>query len=105
MSERTKGEVIYDQVAVNAIDIASKESSATIAQVISEEDELGNLEIANAKRLVLCWNCHDDLVAACEFASEPEAPFSTDKLEFANRIIKAINEKAIAALDKAKGEK
>lgn len=21
---------------------------------------------ANAQRLVLCWNCHDDLVAACE---------------------------------------
>lgn len=65
--EHTKGEIEYSVVAVNAIDIVSKENEAeVVAGIVSESDELGTAEIANAYRLVKCWNCHDELVAALE---------------------------------------
>ena len=69
MSEFTKGEVVYDQVVNNAIDIVSKNTGKAVAQVINENDELDELDeldIANAERLVKCWNNHDKLLAACE---------------------------------------
>jgi len=40
----------------------------------------------------------DDLLAACEFAVNPEAPYKTDQLEFANNIIEAIAGKAETAI-------
>jgi len=50
---------------------------AQIAAVypMGDDDEVGTKEcryhaesLANARRLVTCWNCHDDLVAACREA-------------------------------------
>jgi len=43
-----------------------------------------------------------ELVKACEFAVNPEAPYKVDKLNFANEIIRAIAEKAKAAIAKEK---
>ena len=69
MSEHTKGKLECFVVSTNAIDIVSKEDkSVVVASIMSEEDELGDLEIANAHRLKLCWNRHDVLLAACEDA-------------------------------------
>lgn len=71
--EYTKGEIEYSQLTSNAIDLISKETGETIAQVISDDDELGATEIATACRIETCWNSHDtlkkqrdELLKACE---------------------------------------
>jgi len=53
-------------------------------------------------RLDASESSRKELLDACEFAVAPKAPFSTDRLEFANRIIKAIQDKAATAIAKAK---
>ena len=57
-----------------------------------------------AKHLVKCANCHDTLLAACEFAVNPGAPYKTDRLAFANSIIAAIAEGAKAAIAEVESE-
>lgn len=110
MSEHTKGKLVisprYDDGSVhlhcgkNRDYICSVQieqiGGGAIASVMEIE------RVANAHHLVKCWNCHDDLVAALEFAAAPEAPYSRNQLEFANRIIEAIHNKAKEALGKAK---
>lgn len=59
----TKGELEYNIVATNSIDIVSKEDeSIIVATIISEDDELGSLEKGNAHHIIHRWNCHDELV-------------------------------------------
>ena len=57
MSEFTKGELEENQSCCNSIDLISKEDGSIVAQITEcEEDELSNIQRANAKELVRRWN-------------------------------------------------
>lgn len=99
MSEYTKGKweatIIGDVVYIVA---AHKEIA-----IICIKPDAGHLykpiEMEANARLIAAA---PTLLEACEFAAKPEAPFSTDQLTFANRMIQAIEEKAKAAIAVAK---
>lgn len=116
MSELQKLESFYDGVirgfSIRKVGVANLDSPI--------------LTIDEAKEIVHRCDCHDELVARCgelgserdvaigelyvitkqrdalvalaKFAEKPEAPYGRNQLEFANRIIKAIHDKAKAAL-------
>ncbi len=65
--EHTEGKLEYILATVNSIDIVSAENeSIIVASIVGEFDELGELEVKNAKHLVKCWNSHDALLAVLE---------------------------------------
>ena len=71
MSEFTKGELEENQSCYNSIDLISKEDGSIVAQITEcEEDELSNIQRANAKELIHRWNSQPDLLEACEEAFE-----------------------------------
>ena len=84
---------------------ADNPSHAQIAGLkIVQCDHFIGFDIEQTREVVRRYNSFSDLLAACEFAVNPSAPFKVDKLEFANSIIKAIVEKAESAIAKAKKE-
>jgi len=97
--EHTKGKLDTKEETDGHFGIYLKDAECDRIVVVWAGD--GQAE-ANAKHLVRCWSCHEQLVAACEFAAKPEAPFSNDPLVFANRIIEAIQNTANAAIAAAK---
>ena len=67
MSEFTKGELEEIQSCCNSIDLISKEDGSIVAQITEcEEDELSNIQRANAKELIHRWNSQPDLLEACK---------------------------------------
>lgn len=102
MSEHTKGELEYRIFTANSIEIISKEDeSVVIAYVDSEEDDLGGEHFANAKHLVKCWNCHDELAAACKKAIKDLSMRISNPDDRAWEIVEELQ----AILDKAKSNK
>ena len=81
MSEFTKGELEENQSCCNSIDLISKEDGSIVAQITEcEEDELSNIQRANAKELVRRWNSQPDLLKACEKAFEESHSPKVEKI-------------------------
>lgn len=55
--------------------------------------------LANARRLVLCWNAHDDLLAACELFAKWDGENCQDD----TTPYDAVKSAMLAAIAKAKG--
>ena len=73
MSEFTEGELEEKQSCCNSIDLLSKEDGSIVTQITEcDEDELSDLQRANAKELVRRWNAFEenglviDLQIMCE---------------------------------------
>ena len=68
MSEHTKGEM---QVCLDTFNIADPPESSMCSLVVNGDDYIATVEDmdeweANAKRIALTWNMHDELVEALE---------------------------------------
>ena len=98
----TKGKLEYSIVAVNSINIISKENELNVVASIDSDNDLNDLDIANARRIVQCWNSHDTLLEACKKVEIIKLWASTinyapselfDDIEFVGRaIVQAIKE-------------
>jgi hypothetical protein len=63
MSEHTPGELFCEQIR-NRLFIFTEGHTPSGSIIIATCDS----GLADAKRIVTAWNCHDDLLAACEAA-------------------------------------
>ena len=119
--ERTKGNVFVSDSECGWLDIIQQLPAPAKLQaegikyicgdtICSVDHKNKSIQKARAEHLVKCWNAFEEgglveqLLDVCKFAISPEAPFSTNQLEFANRIIEAIHKKAEAALAAAEGK-
>ena len=97
-------------VKVVAGDKATNKNCAYTSYVIARIGPIGDgpivtsTRLANAHRICQCVNNFDKLLEVCKFAIMPEAPFNPNQLEFANRIIEAIQERAKIAVFEAEKE-
>lgn len=67
MSEHIKSELEENQSCCNSIDLLSKEDGSIVAQITEcEEDELSDIQRANASEIVRRWNSQPDLLTDCE---------------------------------------
>ena len=61
MSEHTKGE-LKTLITSGELPAILDDYEIVIGYMVANDPQ----DIANAHRLVKCWNCHDDLLAACK---------------------------------------
>lgn len=106
MSEYTEGELkfVYSSKHPGDVFIKIKHTKDTfLCKFYGGNGKISpNQALVNANHFLKCRNSHKALVEALEFAVNPKAPYKVDQLEFANNIIKAIAEKAEAALAQVK---
>ncbi len=79
--ERTKGELeITEGVKIYIVPVEADEIICEIPYDYAKDFNKTEQELlANAKRLVKCWNSHDDLLAACKLAETVIAWFGKIK--------------------------
>ncbi len=88
---RDKTSIVVDRVLVAEAHHGTSHSWAHGIDILEAQ--------ANARLIA----ASKDLLEACKFAFEPEAPFSKNELVYTKRVLQAIRDKAKAAIEKAGG--
>lgn len=71
MAEHTKGELRLNESVHWQLVLDVKGEPVVLAEMADNEEPLTDWQqLVNAKRLILCWNSHDDLLAALEFYAD-----------------------------------
>jgi hypothetical protein len=99
MTSHTPGKlrVVTERTRPNQGFAIRGEGAALIAETVEDHETVNGQ--ANAERLVHCWNCHDEMLAALKEVDRLTHTFSESSLSFG-----VVNKVAAEAIAKAEGK-
>lgn len=98
--EHTKGEI---RVVGYHFLVASETNDVVIATTDHAKGLVDEQQMVNAKHIEMCWNCHDDLLAACRMVKNSIYQDRDGEWQLSRpaELLKTITEEAIAKAEKS----